>query len=775
MSEETNPQPQQPKKKKDRVIIKPTPPPAVSTALLILRGAIAGVIGCPIGGTPIPPPLPLPLPDDTPNTTTTKEDQEEILFSLMQPSYIKDKYPSGKFSLSLGKKNGTACQLYIPSSSSSSNDNNNNDNDDDDQDCNEDEGYTQTALLDAIEKAANRIITQKIPIVTYQMSREDVLSKYNTIVFDQGNMKAPKNNNKSKGGDDSSSNLLNIAFIENVYLGITPGPVLSNTGDLQPYKILLERGDAAFKCNINAGKKARKCDITIKFRVGNSDENESANDSLLIDNAIFEPKTNEPVDMSLIAPLLTKSIRMEEGKELEALQLEAEAIKAAKAIQIEEQGAEDKAGVSSEVDATDTKKDNSDDDDDMVVNAFEVKGKIDYTKLVDKFGSKLIDEELLKRIERLTVGRGTVTYLHRFLRRDIFFSHRDMNKICDCLENNQPFYLYTGRGPSSGAMHLGHLVPFLFTKWLQQAFQCPLVIQMTDDEKFLFKGTYDDEKGDNLDYFANLTIENAKDIIACGFIPEKTFLFSDLDYVGQMYPNIVRIWKAVTVNTVNGIFGFDGTSNIGKAAFPAIQAAPSFPSSFPIVLGADRKNGSFEGSGHNMACLIPCAIDQDPYFRMTRDIAHKLVPKSHPLDGKPALIHSKFFPPLQGAEGKMSSSDENSAVFLTDTPEDIERKIKQHAFSGGQESKKLQEELGADLNVDVSYQWLRFFMEDDEELEKIGKDYSSGSGEFWSTGKVKARLVEVLKDIVGEHQRRRELVTEAVVREWMKERALRDN
>merc|ERR1739844_482659 len=112
----------------------------------------------------------------------------------------------------------------------------------------------------------------------------------------------------------------------------------------------------------------------------------------------------------------------------------------------------------------------------------------------------------------------------------MFFSHCDMDKICDCVENEKPFYLYTGRGPSSSAMHLGHLVPFLFTKWLQQAFQCPLVIQMTDDEKFLFKGNYDVDTGDNLDYFAKLTYSNAKDIIACGFIPEKTFLFSDLDY-----------------------------------------------------------------------------------------------------------------------------------------------------------------------------------------------------------------------------------------------------
>jgi len=341
-----------------------------------------------------------------------------------------------------------------------------------------------------------------------------------------------------------------------------------------------------------------------------------------------------------------------------------------------------------------------------------------------------------------------------------------------------PIYLYTGQGPSLAAMHLGHLVPFHFIAWLQKAFQCPLVIQMTDDEKFLFKGEYTsedagdgtgaepDRTGDNLDRFANLTTENAKDIIACDFIRDKTFLFSDLQYVGRMYPNIVRIWKAVTVNQVNGVFGFDGTSNIGKAAFPAIQAAPSFGSSFPKVLGGEKTNAA------TLACLIPCAIDQDPYFRLTRDVAHKLVPRHHPMQGKPSLIHSKFFPPLQGAQGKMSSSDGNSAIFLTDSYEEIERKIKVHAFSGGQETKKLQEELGADLNVDVSYQWLRFFLEDDEELMRIGKVYGSGSGKFWSTGKVKAKLVSVLKELVTDHQERRSLVTEDVVKEWMEERCI---
>ena len=54
-------------------------------------------------------------------------------------------------------------------------------------------------------------------------------------------------------------------------------------------------------------------------------------------------------------------------------------------------------------------------------------------------------------------------------------------------------------------------------------------------------------------------------------------------------------------------------------------------------------------------------------------------------------------------------------VFLTDSDDEIRRKIMTHAFSGGRETAKLQRELGADLDIDVAYQWLRFFLEDDEE------------------------------------------------------------
>jgi len=64
----------------------------------------------------------------------------------------------------------------------------------------------------------------------------------------------------------------------------------------------------------------------------------------------------------------------------------------------------------------------------------------------------------------------------------------------------------------------------LFYRWLQDTFNVPLVVQMTDDEKFLWKDL-------ELDEANRLAHENAKDIIACGFDMDKTFIFSDVEYI----------------------------------------------------------------------------------------------------------------------------------------------------------------------------------------------------------------------------------------------------
>jgi tryptophanyl-tRNA synthetase len=87
---------------------------------------------------------------------------------------------------------------------------------------------------------------------------------------------------------------------------------------------------------------------------------------------------------------------------------------------------------------------------------------IDYDRLIVQFGSQHLREDLISRMERLTNRRA-----HRWLRRGIYFSHRDLNLILDLFEAGKKFYLYTGRGPSSEALHLGHTIPFYFTKACQ--------------------------------------------------------------------------------------------------------------------------------------------------------------------------------------------------------------------------------------------------------------------------------------------------------------------
>jgi tryptophanyl-tRNA synthetase len=121
----------------------------------------------------------------------------------------------------------------------------------------------------------------------------------------------------------------------------------------------------------------------------------------------------------------------------------------------------------------------------------------------------------------------------------------------------------------------------------------------------------------------------------------------------------------------------------------------------------------------------------------------------------------------------MSSSDPNSAIFLTDSPEDIERKIMHHAFSGGRETKAEQQKHGANLEVDVSFQWLRFFLDDDDELETIRHEYGTGTGQYWNTSAVKKRLAELLQDLVAKHKIKRDKISDDDVRKWMQVRPLK--
>jgi len=365
------------------------------------------------------------------------------------------------------------------------------------------------------------------------------------------------------------------------------------------------------------------------------------------------------------------------------------------------------------------------DENEMIVTPWEVRGKVDYERLIREFGTQPITEELLKKIEKHT-GK-----LHPQLRRKLFFSHRDLDLVLDLYEKGKKFVLYTGRGPS-GPVHIGHLVPWIFTKHLQEKFETRLYFQMTDDEKFVVE---DELK---LDETKNFGYENALDLIALGFKPKNTFIIFDVDDIDLLYDIALEVAKRTTYSTAKATFGFQDSTNIGWIFWPAIQAVPCF---LHVKL-----------TGENVPALIPAAIDQDPYWRITRDVAPKLGYY------KPAQIHCRFLPGL-GVGGKMSASEPETSIFTVDSPEVVKKKI-WNAFTGGKATVEEQKKLGASPDICSVFQYFYYlFEEDDKKL--VERERRCRNGEILC-GECKSELTERVNKFLAEHQKKREKARDVV-------------
>ncbi|MEM7824979.1 MAG: tryptophan--tRNA ligase [Candidatus Aenigmatarchaeota archaeon] len=354
----------------------------------------------------------------------------------------------------------------------------------------------------------------------------------------------------------------------------------------------------------------------------------------------------------------------------------------------------------------------------FTVTPWEVKGDIDYDKLIKNFGVKALDDSILRRLKKVA-GE-----LHYFLKRKIFFAHMYFDSILDDIEKKK-FYLYTGRAPS-GPVHLGHLIPWIFAKWLQDKFNATMLFQIPDEEKFFFKEelTLEDTK--------KWAYDNILDIIAIGFDPKKTKIFLDTEYAGHMYKYACLIAKKTTFSTVKALFGFNDSNNLGEIFYTTMQSVPAL---LPSIM-----------ENKETQCLIPCAIDQDVHFRLTRDIAPKI---GYP---KPATILCRFLPGLT-VGSKMSTSIENTAIFTHDKPEEVRNKIMKFAFSGGRETVEEHRKKGGLPEIDVSYQYLTYYLEDSKKLKEIYEDYKSGK---MLTGELKQITIDVINKFLKEHQEKRE-------------------
>lgn len=348
------------------------------------------------------------------------------------------------------------------------------------------------------------------------------------------------------------------------------------------------------------------------------------------------------------------------------------------------------------------------------VTPWEVEGEIDYDRLIKEFGVKKIGPSVLRRFPQP---------LHIYLRRGYFFSHRDLDRILDGYHSGTKFALATGRGPS-GDMTIAHYIPLEFTRWMQERFGADVYIQLTTDEKFYVNPDLSFETAEK---YAE---QNALDIAAVGFDPDKTFIFSNLEFT-RIYRAAAKIAKHVTFNTARATFGDSVLRNIGWSFFPAVQAAH--------LLLANFVDGP-------TPVIVPMGIDQDSFLKIARDVAPKL---GFP---KPGAVHSRLLSGLLSIGGKMSASQPDTAIFLSDGPEQVKRKI-WNAFTGGGATKKEQREKGGKPDRCVVFQWLfTLFLTDDEEMKHRAAQCKAGES---FCGACKDELTRYLLDFLEEHRKRR--------------------
>ncbi len=354
----------------------------------------------------------------------------------------------------------------------------------------------------------------------------------------------------------------------------------------------------------------------------------------------------------------------------------------------------------------------------FTVTPWEVSGDIDYTRLITEFG--------------LTPMAGLPQAFtdNLLFRRKKVFAHRDFAKILEAIRAKKPFAMMTGLMPT-GKFHIGHAV-VARQMVFYQALGAKLYIAVADVEAF-------HARGQPLAESRKVAIEEyILNYIALGLKPENCEIYfqsarsADAKRANAYYRLQNLLASHATFNEFKAVYG-DITP--GKMSAALLQAADMLHPMLP----------EFEGP---IPVVVPVGSDQDPHLRLARDIAKRI--KEYRF-GPLCSTYHVFVPGLSG--GKMSASEPNSYIALTDDAKTVKRKVNKYAFSGGKDTVEEHRKHGGNPDIDVAFQYLTFFEEDDAKLERIYKDYKAGR---LLSGELKAILIEKLNAFLADVQQKRE-------------------
>jgi tryptophanyl-tRNA synthetase len=388
----------------------------------------------------------------------------------------------------------------------------------------------------------------------------------------------------------------------------------------------------------------------------------------------------------------------------------------------------------------------------------------DYARLRDEFGIEEFSEDIWRKLP----------HPHRLLRRGVIFGHRGFQNITESIENNKPWAILTGLMPS-GKMHLGHKM-VIDEVIYYQSIGADIFIAVADIEAY---GT----RGFSLSETKELAVqEYIKNYIALGLKPDRCHIYfqSKNSYVKDL---AFLLGKKINWSQMTATYGFNGSTNMTHIFSPMVQTGdilhvqlepfggirpvlvpvgvdqdPHIRLSryvaqayrlYNVIKTKDEKIGVFIKPDDSISELLDnaekiiSALGFQRFKRITeykalyildaqeKDISQidQALAKSEPdFQGygfiQPSATFHRFMTGLTG--DKMSSSKPESAIFLTDTPDEARKKIT-HAKTGGAISLEEQKKNGGKPDECMIYELLLYHLiEDDDQLHEVYRTCRSG-------------------------------------------------
>lgn len=439
----------------------------------------------------------------------------------------------------------------------------------------------------------------------------------------------------------------------------------------------------------------------------------------------------------------------------------------------------------------------------------------DYSRIIDQFG--------LQSMQGMEIPNPS-----RLHRRDVIFAHRDLEMVLDAKNGGQPFGVLTGLMPSGKMHLGHSMVIDQVKWFQEMGGDVTIAVADLESNAtrgVSLAAGREIALAEYVAYYAalgldaektNVYFQSSRNIVQrMGFqlgkrtnlsemeaiygfnggtnlahvqaplVQAGDILHPQLDSYGGLRPIVVPVGvdQDPHIRLTRGLAAKTNWFNVGSAKKGGLQIGLSVQEENSLALGQlpngrmdkEKRKSIFQQIVEAISSLGFSDIMSDPKHGVVNlpgatskdkgPVRMALLALERRLGGQgllaPSSTYHRFAVGMTG--DKMSSSKPKTTIFLGDDIADVEKKIKR-SFSGGQPTVEEHRRLGGNPDVDVAYQYMMyFFEEDDDYLAEINSGYRSGN---ILAGEMKQLCLERATDWLGNLQEMRDQ-TEHLVKDFL--------